>query len=195
MTPAVHTLIFEGFADWEPAFALAELRRSGGLDVVTVGFTEAPVRSMGGLRVVPDRSLAGLTPAAVRLLLLPGGDLWEGAYPHAQLGPVLTDLHWAGVPIAAICGATWAVARAGLLNDRAHTSNGRAYLERAPGYAGGSRYVDALAVRDCGLITASGLGPTEFAREIFEELEIFTAADLALWYQLFKHGRHPAATA
>ena len=27
---AVHVLVFEGFADWEPALALAELRRSGG---------------------------------------------------------------------------------------------------------------------------------------------------------------------
>jgi putative intracellular protease/amidase len=196
MTPAVHVLVFEGFADWEPAFALAELRRSGGLEVVTVGFTEAPVRSMGGLRVVPDRSLAGLTPAAVRLLLLPGGDLWEGAYPRAELETVLTDLQRAGVPIAAICAATLAVAQAGLLNDRVHTSNERAYLEQmAPDYAGASLYVDALAVRERGLITASGLGPTEFAREIFEELEIFTAADGALWYQLFKHGRYPAETA
>jgi hypothetical protein len=48
MNPAVHVLVFEGFADWEPAYALAELRRSGGLDVVTLGFTDAPVRSMGG---------------------------------------------------------------------------------------------------------------------------------------------------
>jgi hypothetical protein len=71
VTPAVHVLVFDGFADWEPAFALAELRRTGGLDVVTVGFTEAEVRSMGGLRVMPDRSLAGLSPSAVRLLLLP----------------------------------------------------------------------------------------------------------------------------
>jgi putative intracellular protease/amidase len=196
MTPAVHVLVFEGFADWEPAFALAELRRSGGLEVVTVGFTEAPVRTMGGLRVVPDRSLVGLAPADVRLLLLPGGDLWEGAYPRAELEAVLTDLHRAGVPIAAICAATLAVARAGLLNDRAHTSNERAYLEQlAPDYAGASQYADVLAVRDRGIITASGLGPTEFAREIFEELEIFNAADLALWYQLFKPGRSPAATA
>ena len=31
MSAAVHVLVFEGFADWEPAFALAELRRSGRL--------------------------------------------------------------------------------------------------------------------------------------------------------------------
>lgn len=27
----VHVIIFDGFADWEPGHALAELRRSGGL--------------------------------------------------------------------------------------------------------------------------------------------------------------------
>jgi putative intracellular protease/amidase len=196
MTPAVHILVFEGFADWEPAFALAELRRSGGLDVVTLGFIDAPVRSMGGLRVVPDAPLAGLDPAAVRLLLLPGGDLWEGAYPRAELETVLADLHRAEVPIAAICGATLAVARSGLLNEHAHTSNERAYLERmVPEYTGANRYVEALAVRDRGIITASGLGPTEFAREIFEELEVFSAADRPVWYHLFKHGTLPEPAA
>src|SRR5215217_5016026 len=111
MTPAVHVLIFEGFADWEPAYALAELRRSGGLDVVTLGFTDAPVRSMGGLRVVPDQVIAELDVAAVRLLVLPGGDIWEGIYPRAGLEAVLAALHAREVPIAAICGATLALAR------------------------------------------------------------------------------------
>jgi putative intracellular protease/amidase len=192
MTPAVHVLVFEGFADWEPAYALAELRRSGGLDVVTLGFTESPVRSMGGLRVVPDQAFTGLDIAAVRLLLLPGADMREGVYPRADLDALLTELHARGVPIAAICGATLALARAGLLNDRAHTSNEQGYLTNlAPEYAGGGRYVDELAVRDRGVITASGLGPTEFAREIFEELEVFTAEERPVWYHLFKHGRFP----
>ena len=192
MNPAVHVLVFEGFADWEPAYALAELRRSGGLDIVTLGFTDAPVRSMGGLRVVPDRALAGLDPAAVRLLILPGGDLWEGIYPRAELEAVLAELRAREVPIAAICGATLALARAGLLNDRAHTSNEQAYLTSlVPEYAGGGQYVDELAVRDRRVITASGLGPTEFAREIFEELEVFTAEERPVWYHLFKHGRFP----
>jgi len=193
---AVHMLVFDGFADWEPAFALAELRRSGGLEVVTVGFSVAPVRSMGGLTVIPDRSLDGLDPRAVRLLLLPGGDLWEGAYPEAAVTRAITAMRDAGVPIAAICGATIAAARAGLLDDRAHTSNERGYLDaHAPGYHGDSRYVDTLAVRDRGVITASGLGPVDFAREIFEELGVFSESDRPLWYHLFKHGRMPEPAA
>jgi putative intracellular protease/amidase len=189
----VHVLVFDGFADWEPAYALAEARRSGGLEVETVGFTKAPVRSMGGLRVVPDRALDGVDPARVRLLLLPGGDAWEeAAYPRAELEALLRALHARGVPIAAICGATLAAARAGLLDGRAHTSNESGWLERlSPEYTGASRYVDALAVRDRGIITASGLGATEFAREIFEELGIFSAGDRSLWYHLFKHGCFP----
>ena len=191
MTPAVHLVVFEGFADWEPAYALAEVRRTGGLEVTTVGFTTAPVRSMGGIRVVPDRALDAVDPDQVRLLLLPGGDLWEGDYPREPLETLLHRLERDGVPIAAICGATLAVARAGLLEERAHTSNEAAYLQRAPSYGGARRYVDRLAVRDRGLITASGLGATEFAKEIFEELGVFSPEDRRLWYHLFKHGSFP----
>jgi putative intracellular protease/amidase len=192
MSAAVHVLVFDGFADWEPAFALAELRRSGGWEVVTVGFSRAPIRSMGGLQVLPDRALGELDPATVRLFLLPGGDLWEGDYPRPELEALLHDLRERGVPVAAICGATLALARAGLLNDRSHTSNELAYLQRmVPQYTAASRYVDTLAVRDDGLITASGVAAMEFAREIFEELEVFSATDRPIWYHLFKHGALP----
>jgi putative intracellular protease/amidase len=50
------------------------------------------------------------------------------------------------------------VARAGLIQGRRHTSNGRAYLEaHVPDYRDGEHYVDTPAVRDRGLVTASGL--------------------------------------
>jgi putative intracellular protease/amidase len=188
---AVHLLVFDGFADWEPAYALAELRRSGGIPVTTVGFSGAPVRSMGGLAVAADLAVEDVDPASVRLLLLPGGDLWEGSYPRAGLDSLLRELVARRIPIAAICGATLALARAGLLNERSHTSNEPAYLQQAAEYRGASGYVDALAVRDRGVITASGVGPVEFAREIFEELEVFSRADRSVWYHLFKHGRFP----
>lgn len=190
--------MLDGFADWEPAYALAELRRSGDYDVVTVGFTAAPVRSMGGLVVQPDCALASVQPGCVRLLILPGGDLWEdpSAYPQGELAWLFDRLVGAGVPVAAICGATLAVARAGLLDDRLHTSNGEAYLrEHAAGYDAGDRYRPELAVRDRGVITASGVGPTEFAREIFAELGVFSEADREVWYRLFKYGEFPAPPA
>jgi putative intracellular protease/amidase len=196
MKTDVHMLVFPGFADWEPAFALAELRRSGGFEVVTVGFDREPVRSMGGLTVVPDRPLDEVTPDGVRLLLLPGGDLWEGDYPRIALERALVAMRDAGVPVAAICGATIAAARSGLLDDRAHTSNDPDYLtSHAAEYRGARHYVEALAVRDRGVITASGVGPIEFAREIFDELDVLSVADRSVWFHLFKHGRMPLPAA
>jgi len=44
--------VFDGFADWEPASALAELRRTFGFSVQTVGLTKNPVTSMGGLKIL-----------------------------------------------------------------------------------------------------------------------------------------------
>ncbi len=188
-TSVAYVLVFDGFADWEPSYALAELRRSAGWRVVTVGFDDAPVASMGGLRVLPDLALAALPTEDVGLFLLPGGDRWEGAYPRPMLERVLHALRQRRVPIAAICGATLALARAGLLDDVTHTSNAPEYVtEHAAEYRGQARYTAALAARDGGLITASGLGAVEFAREIFAELGTFSREDLALWFDLFKHG-------
>lgn len=191
MAAAVHLLVFDGFADWEPALALAELRRSGGLDVVVVGFTNAPVTSMGGVPVAPHRALKDVDPAEVRLFLVPGGDMWEreDAYPTAELETVLHALAERGVPIAGICAGTLALARAGLLDGRAHTSNHREYLpEHVAGYRGGARYVDELAVRERRVITASGLGYVEFAREVLAELDVLTPEERARWFHVFKTG-------
>ena len=131
---AVHMLVFDGFADWEPAHALAELRRSGNRTVRVVGFDGEPVTSMGGLRVIPDLTLREVRPAETEMLILPGGDFWEGSYPENELNAALTDLVDSDVPVAAICGGTLALARAGFLNDRRHTSNMPGYLaEHSPG--------------------------------------------------------------
>ena len=192
---SVHVLIFDGFADWEPAHALAELRRWGKRDVCTVGFTSAPVVSMGGLRVSPDIALDAVASNDVELLLLPGGDMWErAAYPRELLDPLINALVAAKTPVAAICAGTLALGRAGVLDSRSHTSNGSDYLQsHVPDYAGASRYIDSAAVRDQHVITASGLAPVDFAREIFAELQIFSAADEVLWYTMFKEGRIPSA--
>jgi putative intracellular protease/amidase len=190
MKSTPHLLVFDGFADWEPSYAIAELRRSGGHQLVTVGYSGEPVVSMGGLTVLPDFDLAEIDPENVRLLILPGGDKWEEEPLDEVLGKLLRKLSLARTPIAAICGGTLGAARAGLMQGRKHTSNGLDYLkEQVPEYTAGADYVDALAVRDRGLITASGLGAVEFACEIFAELGVFSKEDLETWYRMFKTGK------
>ena len=190
---AVYLLVVPGFADWEPAHALAELRRHGGYRVEVVGLSSAPVESMGGLMVQPSRVLADVDPTDVAVFILPGGDRWEASPMEPALLELLRQLDAARIPLAAICAATVAITRAGLLRGRRHTSNGRAYLEKqVPDYHGGADYVEAPAVRDRGLITASGLADVEFAAELLGELDVLSETDRRLWTDLFRGGRLPS---
>jgi putative intracellular protease/amidase len=193
---AVHVVVFDGYADWEAGHALAELRRSGKRSVRTVGFSTGSVVSMGGLRVLPDIALNEVRADDVELLILPGGDMWQSeAYPRAALESLITALLARNTPVAAICAGTLAVARAHALDDRQHTSNMRGYLPQyAPEYAGNAHYIERPAVRDRHVITASGLSPVDFAREIFAELSVFGPENETLWFDMFKHGRLPTAS-
>lgn len=77
----------------------------------------------------------------------------------------------------------------------ARTSNGLEYLRsQVSGYSDAANYMDAPAVRDRGLITASGLADVEFARELLEELDVLSAEDRAVWTALFRSARLPEGT-
>ena len=195
MSDTVHLYVFDGHVDWEPAFAVAALnqpqfqREPGRWQVRTVGPRRGSVvRSMGGLAIVPDLGLEQLRAADSAMLILPGGLGWEDSDDHTWAVNKAGDFLDQKVPVAAICGATAGLARAGLLDDRPHTSNAASYLN-GTGYAGGEFYVDAPAVREGGLITAGGMAPIEFARAIFEQLQVFEDDVLEAWYQLYKTGK------
>jgi putative intracellular protease/amidase len=191
----VHMVVFDGLADWEIGYLTAHLRNGdhqrepGRWRIRTVGPGIEPITTMGGLRVVPDLSLDQLDPADSALLVLPGGRLWESGGGSAFVDAARRFLD-AGVPVAAICGATFALAAAGLLDERPHTSNDPGYLAMS-GYAGAAFYVAEPAVVDGDLITASGVAPVHFARAIFERLGVHEPGVLASWMKLYAD-RDPA---
>jgi|ERR1700723_256503 putative intracellular protease/amidase len=189
---AVHLFVFDTMADWEAAFAVAAINNPqfqqapGRFRVITAGLTRETITTMGGIRIQPDAALSEISAPASRMLILPGGEKWEFGGNAAAI-EIARGFIAHGVPVAAICAATLALARAGLLDNRYHTSNAREYLASS-GYRGGRWYRDVPAVSDQGVITASGVAPVDFAREIFECLSLFDPGALDGWYALFKHG-------
>jgi putative intracellular protease/amidase len=188
----VFLYVHDGFADWEPAFVLPELTRAG-YRVRAVAEAGQPVHSMGGLRIVPSLTIDQLADDDVELLILPGGESWSDPACHAAIIDRLPALHAQRVALAAICGATLPLARLAMLDGIAHTSNDLGWLTAlAPSYRGAARYSKRLAVTDARVVTASGIGPLEFAYEILELLDINDHAWRGEWFELMKHAVVPA---
>ena len=193
MPDTVHLFVFDTLADWEPGYAIAGINdpnfqlQPGRYRVRTVGRDRTPVTTAGGMTILPDMAAADVDPAESGMLIIPGGETWDqdGGVPEAV--EMARAFLAAGVPVAAICGATAGLARGGLLDDVAHTSNDAGYL-RASGYGGAALYRSEPAVTDGNVITAPGTAPLEFAREIFRKLELYDARMLDAWYMLFKTG-------
>jgi putative intracellular protease/amidase len=136
------------------------------------------------MRILPDLTADELDPAGSAMLILPGAGSWHAPGGNAVFAEAARRFLDAGTPVAAICGATFGLARAGLLDDREHTSGAAGYLA-GTGYAGGAHYREAAAVTDGDLITAGPTAPVEFAREIFARLGVYTPEVLDAWYRLF----------
>ena len=186
----IHVALYDTLTESEIGHLLVELRtgRFTGtrFDIVTVAESHDPITTMGGLRVVPDTVLDELDPGASDLLVLAGAEMWDagGGQPFAAAAGRFLD---AGVAVAAICGATAGLARAGLLDERNHTSAVAEYLA-ATGYAGGARYLDARAVIDGDLITAGPQSPVQFARATLGRLGIASDRTLEAYEDLFYRG-------
>ena len=188
----VHVFVFDTLSDWEPGYAVAGINnpmfqlQPGRFVVKTVGPSMQPVKTMGGFTLAPDMTLDALEPKDSVMLILPGGVTWDQGKNTEAVEKALAFLD-AEVPVAAICGATAALARAGVLDTRRHTSNMREYL-KGTGYRGGDLYQDEPAVTDKLVITAGGLAPVDFAYHIFKLLNVFSEPTLEAWRLLFKTG-------
>ena len=192
-TRKVYLYVFNSMSDWEYGYLIAELN-SGRyfkkdlepLRVLTVGANKEMITTMGGLSIQPDISLDECTLECNDLLVLPGGTTWREDIHQ----PILIKIGEAlklGTIVAAICGATEALANMGYLDNRNHTSNDLEYIKMVcPNYKGERFHVVGHAVSDENLITASGVAPLEFTREVLKQLDVLTPNTLNSWYNLNK---------
>jgi len=188
----VYHYVLPTMADWETGYAVAELRsqryfkQKKAWQVRTVAATKEPIVTMGGTTIVPDLAVDDLEPREALLLILPGADIWQDPAHAAVIGKAKALLE-AHIPVAAICGATFGLARAGLLDTRRHTSAAPEYLA-ASGYRGGVHYVHARAVADGGLVTAGPQSPVQFAAATLGVLGLASAETLAAYEAVFADG-------
>ncbi|MCI8454288.1 MAG: glutamine amidotransferase [Lachnospiraceae bacterium] len=192
----VYVYALDTLADWELGYVTAELnskrffkREAPSISVKTAGISKEPIKTMGGLTVIPDCSVSEIAVNEKSVLLLPGADTWNSP-KHGAIIKKAGELLLTGATVCAICGATAALANVGLLDRRLHTSNGAGYLEMcSPCYKGQQFYVDKPSVADHNLITASSTGALLWAKQIIERLEVFQPNTLEAWYTYFSSGR------
>lgn len=188
----IHLFVFDTMSDWEYGYVIAGInnpqfqKSPEKFKVKTVASSKRSVHSVGGLRITPDMTLDKLHPKNSAMLILPGGVAWDKK-KNSDAAALATKFLEYGTPIAAICGATAGLARAGVLDNVPHTSNSKDYIAQT-GYKGSSHYRDKPAVTSGNLITASAMSPVDFAKEIFATLGVYSDDVLKAWYKLYKTG-------
>ena len=185
----------ETMADWEYAYlttqiAGAEQLKPGRFRLLLVGDGLEPVRTLGNLPLTPETDLdardALAEEGSLAALVIPGGDHYEAG--HNRLIEAVGSLVDKEIPVAAICGATFLLARGGFLDERRHTSNAAQYLE-ASGYRGGAHYVAAPVVTNRGVTTASGIHAVPFTAEVIRITGLVPDAMADSWEQVFLNAR------
>lgn len=192
----IYVYILDTFADWELGQVTAELnsgrffkKDAQSVFVKTVGCSKEPIKSMGGMTIVPDCLIDDIIVGEDSVLLLPGADTWSEPQ-HGAIIEKAEELLSLGAAVGAICGATVALANAGLLDNRPHTSNGPGFLEMfVPNYKGQEFYVDQPSTADDNLITASSTGSLLWAKQIIQQLDVFQPDTLDAWYDYFSTGK------
>lgn len=151
------------------AVTVIDLLRRAGINVITAGLDEQPVKASRGTVLIPDTDLDSVLQNDFDMIVLPGG--LPGA-DHLRDDPriqqKLKSMAEADKFIAAICAAPKVLAAAGLLTGR-----------RATSYPGSldkdtvdnMQYLEQAVVIDGKLITSRGPGTAmDFALTLVEQL-------------------------
>ncbi|MDO9626533.1 MAG: type 1 glutamine amidotransferase family protein [Methanobacteriaceae archaeon] len=189
----VYLYVLNTLADWEIGYLTAELNSGRYLDktippveIIKIGNTTEPIKTMGGIKITPDETIDNIKFEEDDLLILPGADTWTEE-ENKKIIDIVSSIINKKVIIAAVCGATIALANKGILNNKKHTSNDIEVLKMfCPEYTGENFYLNQAAVTDDNLITASGLAPLEFSYEVLKRTNLMKTETLEAWYQLYK---------
>lgn len=146
------------------------------------------IKSIGGLRTLPDYSFDNM-PDNYAALVLIGGFGWSTPIAE-QVVDIVKQAIENGKVVGAICNAASFMAKHGFLNTVKHTGNGLEQLKLwgSENYTNSDGYIHAQAVCDKNIITANGSATLEFAKELLLLLENDTPERIEMYYQFNKQG-------
>ena len=192
----IYIYALDTLADWEIGYLIAELnsgrffkKNVETVSIKYVGISKETITTMGGLKIIPDCEIEDIILNKESILVLPGSDMWNDP-KHLYIVEKAKQLLEIGATVCAICGATVALAKAGILDNRPHTSNGVGFLDMfASEYCGKEYYKDCLAVADNNLITAGATGSLLWTKYIIESMNVFEKDAIDAWYDYFNTGK------
>lgn len=149
------------------AITVVDLLRRAGIDVVTAGLDDKPVRASRGVVLVPDTTLNEALKQKYDMVVLPGGQPGsDHLNADTRIHDLLKEMSETDRYTAAICAAPVVLAGAGLLEGR-----------KATGFPGvlddfeGFEYSTSPVVQDGKIITSRGPGTAmDFALTLIENL-------------------------
>lgn len=165
----VAIMLTPGFADWEYAMIGGTGGPFYGLDVQYFAPETGELRSQGGLPARIGQDTEALSRWRPDVIAIIGGTIWASD-EAPDIADLLVSQVNANAVVAGICGGTLALARAGLLDTVAHTSNDADFLiDNAKGYRGSGLYrASAAAIREGRVITAPGTAPVSFTAAVLD---------------------------
>ena len=189
----VFLYVLDTLADWEISYILPELNtgryisdKSKNVNIIKISSSLESIKTLGGLEIKPEGSIHNTSFNKDDILILPGSDSWMEPQNFGIMN-IIKELLKKGVTVCAICGATAALAQAGILDDQKHTSNDIEFLKIfCENYNGFENYINEPVVADENLITATGLAPLEFSFNVLKATKLFKADTLESWYKLYK---------
>ena len=151
------------------AITVTDLLTRAGIEVITAGLDNKPVKASRGMVLMPDYTLDEVMEQEFDMIVLPGG--LPGA-DHLNNDPriqqLVKQLHQQNKITAAICAAPRVLATAGVLDNKQATSFPGA-LDNFP--AQNMNYLEEAVVVDGNVITSRGPGTAmDFALILIEKL-------------------------
>jgi 4-methyl-5(b-hydroxyethyl)-thiazole monophosphate biosynthesis len=166
--PKVLVPLAEGFEEIEAVTVIDVLRRAG-VEVVSAGLEEGPIKGSRGVVVIPDTALHRIDDAEFDMVVLPGGGPGvEKLRLDKRIHEIVGRIHERKGYVTAICAAPSIYAELGFLEGRKATSHPTVRDKVTPRVL---EYSEDRVVVDGHFITSRGPGTSmEFAVKLVETL-------------------------